>query len=95
MQNTFTVSASAESAESPLALTFSDCQWPWRQAHDSVNHRHEERAESMSFGYNCGVLFIMKKIIKKSDYNFNGGNSYDIEYLISKYSFSHPHANVI
>lgn len=38
---------------------------------------------------------MMKKIIKKADYNLSGGNSYDVEYLIPKYSSSHPDANVM
>lgn len=95
MQNTFTVSVAAESAESPPVLTFSGCQWPQRQDRVSINHSHEERAKCMSFGWKCGVLFMMKKIIRKADYNLGVGNSYNVGFLIPKYSSSHPDANVI
>lgn len=82
LQNTFTVSAADESAESPPVLTLSGCQWPGIQVCVSVNHNHHGRAESMSLGYNCGVLFMMKKIIKKADYNLSSGNSYMVEWLL-------------
>lgn len=97
MQNTFTVSVAAESAESPPLLTFSGCQQPQCQVHVSINHSHNKRAESMSLGYNCGVLFLMKEIIKKAiqDDNLRGKNSCNITYLIYKYSSSYPNAKII
>lgn len=49
----------------------------------------------MSLGYNCGVLFLMKEIIKKADDNLRGKNSFSITYLISKYSSSYPNAKII
>ena len=84
-----------KSAESPPLLTFSGCQWPQCQVHVSINHSHDKRAESMSLGYNCGVLFLMKEIIKKADDNLRGKNSCSITYLISKYSSSYPNAKII
>lgn len=49
----------------------------------------------MNLGYNCGVLFLMKEIIKKADDNLRGKNSCSITYLISKYSSSYPNAKII
>ena len=65
------------------------------QVHVSINHSHDKRAESMSLGYYCGVLFLMKKIIKKADDNLRGKNSCNITHLISKYSSSYPNAKII
>lgn len=53
------------------------------------------KAESMSFGGSCGVLFVMKTFMKKADYNLSGGNSPNIEYLISKYSSLCSNAKII